>query len=210
MAIVLECGRFGGASLSRTFGEVLACYPDAAKIGVDIPIGFPSEGVRAADVSAREFVGVRRNSVFFTPPLAVLQAPTYAEATERCLELARGGISRQCYGLRTKILQVDALIQSNDRVVEVHPEVSFRAMAGEQLAHSKKTWNGLMMRRKLLSERGIEIPANLELAGTAGPDDVLDAAAAAWSANRCARGEANALPESPDLDTRGRPIAIWY
>ena len=40
-------------------------------------------------------------------------------------------------------------------------------------------------------------------------DDVLDAAAAAWSARRIAAGEAISLPAHPPVDTRGRPIAIW-
>jgi predicted RNase H-like nuclease len=40
-------------------------------------------------------------------------------------------------------------------------------------------------------------------------DDVLDAAAAAWTARRKAVGEARSLPDPPEL-IRGRPVAIWY
>jgi predicted RNase H-like nuclease len=39
---------------------------------------------------------------------------------------------------------------------------------------------------------------------------VLDAAAAAWSADRIATGTAKALPDPPELTTAGRRIAIWY
>jgi predicted RNase H-like nuclease len=38
--------------------------------------------------------------------------------------------------------------------------------------------------------------------------DVLDAAAAAWSADRIARGLARSLPDPPE-EIRGRKVAIW-
>jgi predicted RNase H-like nuclease len=40
-------------------------------------------------------------------------------------------------------------------------------------------------------------------------DDVLDAAAAAWSADRLARGEAEPLPDPPAM-VDGREVAIWF
>jgi predicted RNase H-like nuclease len=54
------------------------------------------------------------------------------------------------------------------------------------------------------------IPDVLEAVGMVPADDVLDAAAAAWSAQRIARGEAKSLPSPPEEDERGREIAIWY
>jgi hypothetical protein len=51
------------------------------------------------------------------------------------------GISRQAFGLHTKILQVDGCVrQTHCRVAEVHPEVSFAQLAGETLRLSKSTW----------------------------------------------------------------------
>ena len=54
------------------------------------------------------------------------------------------------------------------------------------------------------------MPADLGRAGeAAGVDDVLDAAAAAWTANRFALGMAESLqPVVRDLN--GRDITIWY
>jgi len=46
-------------------------------------------------------------------------------------------------------------------------------------------------------------------AGQAAPDDVLDAAVAAWTAARKANGEAATLPPEPPLRD-GRAVAIWY
>jgi predicted RNase H-like nuclease len=65
-----------------------------------------------------------------------------------------------------------------------------------------------MERRRLLAEAGIELPDELS-AGQAAADDVLDAAIAAWSAARRARGEAVPLPPDPPVQD-GRPVAIWY
>jgi predicted RNase H-like nuclease len=41
-------------------------------------------------------------------------------------------------------------------------------------------------------------------------DDILDAAAVAWTATRIASGRAASLPSPPQPDDAGRPIAIWY
>jgi predicted RNase H-like nuclease len=41
-------------------------------------------------------------------------------------------------------------------------------------------------------------------------DDVLDAAAAAWSAHRIALGIAGRVPEAPELDAEGRAVEILY
>jgi predicted RNase H-like nuclease len=98
----------------------------------------------------------------------------------------------------------------DERVYEVHPEVSFRAMKGSPLGQRKKTWNGLLERVRLLADAGIHIPDELPC-GTAAPDDVVDAAAAAWSAGRIACGEACTLPDGADADLRMlRKELIWY
>ena len=41
------------------------------------------------------------------------------------------------------------------------------------------------------------------------PDDLLDAAAAAWTARRVLAGSARPLPDPPEVDSSGRPVAIW-
>jgi len=171
---------------------------DAVCVGVDMPIGLPDVGEREADKLARTFVGPRWSSVFMTPPRRVLEAETYAAANELARTLPGGkGISRQAWALKETIFEVERL--NDPRLIEVHPEVSFCAMAGAHLAHAKSTWNGQMERRRLLAERGIDLPDRLEHAGDVPVADVLDAAAVAWTAHRYARGEASSLAE-----------VIWY
>ena len=201
VAIVVHDDRFTSSLLAATFAQLLSALTDAAAVGVDIPIGLPSEGARGADLAARVFVGPRRSSVFPTPSRASLAVATYTDAREILPSL-----SAQSFALRKKIIEVDACLE--ERVFEVHPEVSFAALADRQLLSPKRSWNGQMERRRLLAVAGIELPDEL-MAGQAAADDVLDAAVAAWSAGRKARGEAATLPPDPPIQD-GRPVAIWY
>lgn len=193
------------------FAKTIDALPaNVSTIAIDIPIGLPERGRRAADVEARELLGSRWSSIFLTPVRAALAEETHAGASAVNRELAGEGMSIQAFGLFPKIREVDAWRRSAPcRVVEAHPELSFRQMAGEPLPDSKKTWAGLEHRRRLLADHGIRLPADLGEAGRlAAPDDILDAAAVAWTAARVAAGTAIPLPaEPPELD--GHEVAIW-
>jgi predicted RNase H-like nuclease len=201
VAIISEDSRFSDSLLAASFDKLLEELGQATVIGVDIPIGLPDEGVRAADVEARAFVGPRRGSVFPTPPRTALVSATYAEARQ-----VSSSLSAQSFALGKKILEVEAHLE--DRVFEVHPEVSFAALAGRHLQYSKRSWNGHMERRRLLASVGLKLPNELA-AGQAAADDVLDAAVVAWTAARKERGEAQTLPADPPTEN-GRAVAIWY
>jgi predicted RNase H-like nuclease len=171
--------------------SLLERVPEAVCVGVDMPIGLPLTGEREADLLARKCVGPRWSSVFMTPPRRVLEAETYDDAKARSLSLTGKMISRQAWALKETIFEVEVV--DDPRVIEVHPEVSFRVMAGVHLAHAKSTWNGQALRRRILADHGIELPELLGEAGDVPVADVLDAAAVAWSADRYARGEASSL-----------------
>ena len=178
--------------------------------GVDIPIGLPVGRARAADLAAQKFLGRRRSTVFSTPILECLEAPTLADAIALSRARTGAGISAQAYALRARILEVAAWLPgAGVDVREVHPEVSFAVLAGKPLAGSKRTWNGAHERIGLLDSAGIRLPERLGPAGSvAGVDDVLDAAVAAWTARRVARGEAISFPSPPE-DVDGWDTAIW-
>jgi predicted RNase H-like nuclease len=197
VAIALRDGRFEDCAWKPEFQALLESYPDAVVVGVDVPIGLPDAGVRRrADSVARRFVGARRSSVFFTPPRAVVEAAGYTEA--RALEPST---SAQSFALSRAILDVDRA--RDERVREVHPEVSFAVLAGEPLKAPKRSWNGQQERLRLLDAAGIRIPEELDgVPGTVPADDIVDAAVVAWSAMRIARREhvtfpADAVPGEP-------------
>jgi len=188
-------------STHPTFTEVLSLR--AKVIAVDIPIDPPGLGARATDAGARAFVGPdRASSVFPTPPRASLEARTFAEANEIARTISGKGISQQAFALGRKILEVHALAEVDERVIEMHPEVSFRALAGGPLADSKHTPEGLERRRALLASAGIVLPGAV---GGVPEADLLDAAAGAWTAARYSRGDAQAFPP----EHRDRLGAIW-
>jgi len=207
VAVVLADGAAARVLADGDLPALGGRFPDAACVGVDMPIGLPEAGERAADAEARRFVGARRSSVFMTPPAAVLSADSYTEANAIAAQRSEKGISQQAWGLRVNIGRVAAVAATDPRVIEVHPEVSFAALAGGQMRASKITWNGQMDRRAALVRAGIVLPDDLGEAGLVPVADVLDAAAVAWSARRFAAGEARSFPAAASPGDRQ---VIWY
>jgi predicted RNase H-like nuclease len=198
------------ADIAALAGQAAADGP-LDVIGIDIPIGLPDAGVRRADLEARAAAGPRWASVFVTPIRATLAFADYRQASDLNKERTGRGISRQAFNLLAKIGQVDRWLPGAPcRVIEVHPELSFAAMAGAPLPAGKSSWAGLVIRRQLLAEAGIVLPDDLGPAGRrAGGDDVLDAAAAAWSARRVGSGQARRLPAEPERFSDQIDCAIW-
>jgi predicted RNase H-like nuclease len=195
LGIMLVDGSYASAELVPTAAELLRLHPDAQVVAVDIPIGLPAGRFRPADAEARRFIGASRApSVFAALPAEVLAAETYADAVAIAQKLLGKGMSAQSFALKGRILEVAEVAAHDQRVVEVHPEVSFRAMRGEPLRHSKHSWSGIAERRALLASAGILLPDDLPGGGRVAPDDVVDAAAAAWSALRVAQGRSRTLP----------------
>lgn len=183
-------------------------------VAVDMPIGLPDRGRRQADILARAAVGPRRSSVFMTPVRAALEASDHASAVVLNRERTdgiNGGISVQAFSLKPKMLQVQQWVRETSlRVVEVHPEVSFAQLAGKPLDLRKSTWAGAVRRRALLADAGIVLAGELgEVGAAVAVDDILDAAVAAWTARRVARGQALSMPDPPETFSDGLSCAIW-
>lgn len=181
-------------------------------VAIDIPIGLPGSSTRGADVEARKKLGPRRSSVFLTPTRQALEAATHAEGSAANRTLTEKGMTQQAYALRRKIFEVeDWMASSRTTVIEIHPELSFACMAGDvPMAHPKSTWAGVQERRALLERQGIRLRGDMGLAGQmATVDDVLDAAAACWSAIRHANGESHSTPDEPEMLEGGVVAAIW-
>jgi predicted RNase H-like nuclease len=201
-------GRWRAAVHGR-FEELLAAHADAAAIGVDIPIGLPWEGPRACDREARRRLGPRRASVFPAPTrrlLALIAATsTYREANAAAWRDLGHGVGAQAFNIVARIREVDAALSPRlqSRVREVHPELCFAAVRGAPCASAKKTAAGAAERLAALGARWPWLGDARRAPRGAAPDDLLDALAAAWTAERIASGAAEALPADPELDPRG-------
>lgn len=204
VAVLLDDGHFAEAQL---IGEVRSRFrelADAKWVAIDVPIGF---GPRRADTEARSRVG--GSSVFAIPE---------RDRFDGVFGPGRG-ISAQAFAIGERIRWVtDEIASRETRFREVHPEVCFWAMNVEQrLRHRKKTAGGAFERLELLRRHGIEIDAaRLGDAARVPLDDLVDAAACAWSAQRLGTRDARtgtcaakSFPEPPE-HIEGHDVAIWY
>ncbi|MBS9475876.1 DUF429 domain-containing protein [Ancylobacter radicis] len=205
-------------------------------VAIDMPIGLPetveAKG-RAPERLVRPLLGGRQSSVFSMPSRAAVYASVdpavpeearyrHACAVARATSTPPRAVAKQAFHIFPKIIEIDTLLRARPalqaRLFECHPEVSFWALNGQvPLDVAKKVKNaphapGLALRRALLEAAGFA-PAILSAATAralkVGADDLIDAAAAAWTAGRLARGAATSFPTPPERDALGLPIAIW-
>ena len=162
--IRLENGAFESARLHREFAIGVNSSPDADVIGVDIPIGFPRPPAtqRLADGQARAMVGPRGSSVFPAIHPDILREHDWADANRISRHRFGRGLTKQSFALKPKINEAADVAVRGSRVYEVHPEMSFVALAGQHLEVSKKQWNGHNARRASLVAHGMIIPDDLE------------------------------------------------
>ena len=154
-----ERGASVGFSVWRSFGDLWAeaCGQRIAVVAVDMPIGLPDIERRAADVEARALLGPRRSSLFWTPPLCVLDADDHAEANGRSRARTGWGLSAQSFNLLPKVREVREALSAESfaplarpRAAEVHPETSLVLLAGAPMRASKRTQSGVDERRAAL------------------------------------------------------------
>lgn len=166
---------------------------DICVIGIDIPIGLPTTELRAADLAARTALKNRASTLFNTPTAEALRRP-HPEASEINRQALGQGVSAQALALRKGIFEVADLVSDHSQpdarpIIEVHPELSFAHMHDgkepKPVRFSKKSWRGMRERLDLLRHADIDLPDLLPGVGeTTRPDDIIDAAAVAWTARR--------------------------
>lgn len=203
--------------IHKTLAGLIKHHADAAAIGIDMPIGLSDTGTRRCDVEARRLLGPGRASSVFPPPIRdVLHVETYEEAKALSHAKIGRGLSVQTFSIVPKIAEANATVTPGmqDRVFEVHPEVSFWALAGGPMTYRKGKQAGFNERRNLLEQAtGLSIPVRIKafkLRRPAKPDDLLDAMVAAWTAKRVVDGVAGRLPNVPESDSCGLRMEIVY
>lgn len=212
VAVVLRDGRVDEVRVVAAIGDLLA-GTSPAHVGVDMPVGLV-DGPRDTDAAARALLPGRAASVFSTAARSVVEAfmdgtiTSHAEATARNVAATGSGLSQQAWRLVPRIAEVDLLVAAGHDLREVHPELAFRVLAGEQLPR-KRTWGGIEARRALLAGVGVVLPARFTGDDLAAPDDVVDAAVCAWVADALGgAGSTVTYPAEPTQHDRGRPIVI--
>jgi predicted RNase H-like nuclease len=109
----------------------------ASEILVDIPVHLESEGRRDCDQEAKDFLGSRGSTVFWTPNSDAVTAADYDAAVAKNTH----GLGSHSWGLIPRIQEVNALLDEFDTaretVYESHPEVCFKAYLGDELPSKK-------------------------------------------------------------------------
>ncbi|WP_197408121.1 MULTISPECIES: DUF429 domain-containing protein [unclassified Guyparkeria] len=207
------------AEVAPRLVDLLERFDAVGLAGIDMPIGLSGGGPRECDLAARARLGRRGSSVFPAPLRPALAATTHHEASEVSREACGKGVSAQAWNLFPRVREVDRLLGEQvawrEKLVEVHPELSFLAMNdGEPLPASKHRIDGIYRRRALVAEAfGTATIESVvaQLAGTrAKEDDMLDAFAVLWSARRWVEGRGVCLPADPPRDSHGLPMRITF
>jgi predicted RNase H-like nuclease len=211
---LVPSGEVAVRTVSR-ISELLREKAPPVILGIDVPIGLLDEaapGGREGDRKARELLGQPRARSVFSPPVRrTLRAKSYEDALRRNGSL---GISRQCYGILPKIREVDELMTPSlqERVLEVHPELSFYELnGGRALAESKKSERGLRTRIRLLERAWrcrLSGLVEAHYSSEVSRDDIVDAMVVCWTAGRILGGRAIRLPAHPLRDFRGLRMEI--
>lgn len=212
----LASGQVAAQILPR-IDELSQILPKPDVVTIDIPIGLTDSGPRECDLQARRLLGKPRSSSVFPAPIRpTLVATSHEEACQIGRRVDRRGLPIQAWGIVPKIKEVDTFLCSNPAlqswIREVHPEVCFWCWnASRAMAHSKKEPPGRTERESLVvpyfgQAYGLA-RASLPGGGFAS-DDLIDAFAALWTAERIAKGVAMVLPSSPPVDRFGLRMEI--
>jgi predicted RNase H-like nuclease len=200
------------------FGEVFATTRDMMERGrymavltVDIPIGLTESEPRECDRQARRLLTSQRaSSVFPAPVRPALEGATYSECCDLSAAASGKRLSKQLHAILGRIREVDAILRSDtelrSRVREIHPEVCFCAWAGHPMTFHKRSSEGRAERLQLVEDHfgsGFEVIRREIPRKEAADDDILDAFAALWTAERIVRGLATTVPPVPLEDRYG-------
>jgi len=188
-------------------------------LAIDIPIGLCNLGVRDCDSIARKMLGSRASCVFTAPIRPVLQAKTHREASSIRNRAEGKKISAQVWGIVPKIREIDALLSAEPSlqafVREVHPEICFLAWnGGAAIADRKKSPAGKARREVLVAayfgDRAFARVRDRHPRTKVADDDINDAFAALWTAERILDGSAKVIPDRAYRDPFGLRMEICY
>jgi predicted RNase H-like nuclease len=155
--------------------------------------------------------------VFPAPIRPALEAGSYADASAIRRQIEGKGVSAQAFGIYKKVREIDELLRDNpalaDILFEVHPEVCFAAWHGSPILAKKATQEGFQKRLALTEPHFGEGTYNQIRSQfrkrDVSNDDILDALAALWTAQRIVTNSAESLPKAELRDAHGIPMRIW-
>ncbi|MCX7699384.1 MAG: DUF429 domain-containing protein [Gemmataceae bacterium] len=206
------------ATVLERIGDLLTLCPRPDLVLIDMPIGLPDAGPRECDRQARRLLQPPRSSSVFSAPIRpALHARSYQEACAIGSRIDGRKLTKQLWGIVPKIRELDSFLGGKAAragwIREFHPEVSFWAWNGQKaMTHRKKSAAGRAEREALIQTyagTGFKAARSQLPRRHCQIDDLLDAFAGLWSAERVVTGRALVLPVgAPVFDSRGLRMEI--
>ncbi|MDS0219937.1 DUF429 domain-containing protein [Haloarcula sp. S1AR25-5A] len=222
VAVAFTGDGFDHASVFDGIGACWSAYEERARrILVGVPIGLVESGDpdRRCDDLARSVLGDRRTTICTPPVREATRKQRYSTANRVHKRKSGSELSKAAFALSDSLARVDELLQELPEAAAViresHPEVCFRAFAGEPLSYSKHTAGGYAERMRVLAHYDRDAAPTVQNAAeaTGGAavtvDDVLNAVALAYTAQP-GDGDLQTLPPEPPRDSTGLPMEIVY
>jgi predicted RNase H-like nuclease len=209
--------------IARTTDELAAIAQAAKLVLIDIPIGLRDQGAleRLCDLEARRVLGAPRgSSVFPAPTRPALYARSYEEACDINFRICGRRLSRQTWGIATKIRGIDELLRSRvdlrQTIRECHPEVCLwslnkkRPMSGNKKRKAGRAERLAVLKRFLpRAEAVVDRAAKTYRRKDVALDDIIDALALAVTARR-GHARLRTLPVYPERDAFDLPMEIAF
>jgi predicted RNase H-like nuclease len=222
LAVAFGPRRLDHARVFDGIGDCWLHYEERAeRLFVDVPVGLVESGPpeRPPERLARSVLGPQADTVLAAPVREATRKRRLPAATRVNERKTGRQLSERAFAAAGAIAAVDELLQelteARDVVAEAHPEVCFRAFAGETLDEPKWTAAGYAERMRVLAEYDGDAPPTVQTVAeaTAGREvrvrDVLDAVALAYTA-RPGSAELRTLPPSPETDATALPMCFYY
>jgi predicted RNase H-like nuclease len=202
-------------------GELWTRYEDdAERIAVDVPIGLESSTApRPNEREAREVLGERSSAIVPAPVREATRKQRYRTAGRVHERKTDTELSRRAFERARLVNAVDDFLTTIDEArpvfLEAHPELCYRAFAGEPMANPSDIASGYAERMRTLAEFDRDGPPTVQSVAEATTGNrvpipaVLDAVALALTV-RPGPGELRSLPADPPSDAEGLPMRYVY
>jgi predicted RNase H-like nuclease len=206
---LVASAKLNGATFAPEIPRVLASFTDVLDerpsfsiIALNAPVGYVEEsrpGGRTCDRMARALLGRRGSTVHNAPSRRSLQLENDRRGDDRVDAITNVLLRRY------REVAAEMAPYRQRTVFEVHPELSFFQINGDEpLRWSKKFEAGQEERRALLEKRvpGIERILEVELEDVPSTH-LIDAAALLWTARRIFAHAGTRMPADPEWDEQG-------
>ena len=222
LAVAFTADGYEETTVVEGIGDLWARYEeDVSRILVDVPVGLVESGdaVRRCDDLARSVLGPRAGSLP-DPPVREATRKRRFSTAKRVHERKTGAtLAEAAFAPSDGIAMVDELLQEVPEAAAVvrgsHPELCFRAFAGDPLQHPETTAAGYAERMRTLAHHDRDAPPVVQKVAEATEGhvvtvaDVLDAVVLAYTAQP-GEGALRTLPADPSTDASGLPVELVY